>query len=277
MRAVDFPRARERRILAVIALLALGVLVAFQAAADFESTRKGYYLLLDANGVQVSRHTNELEALEAASKRGPGRYTIQQPNLDVLVRPDEGFEKPTAPTDTQEPDSAEVIPAPAFEVTADLQWSVAAGRPGDVLHVETWNGMAWVDLFDTSDKGGVIASIFVNAKGESGYRAAWSRDGQRSAWVEQWPKLEADASVTIKWQAPTTNEDGSTLDDLAGFRIYVGATPGAYGSPIAIEDADARAYEVTGLVPGVTRYFVMTALDRGGNESRFSNEVARTP
>ncbi len=35
-------------------------------------------------------------------------------------------------------------------------------------------------------------------------------------------------SVTLNWTAPTQNEDGTTLTDLDGYKIYWGTTPGSY-------------------------------------------------
>ena len=81
---------------------------------------------------------------------------------------------------------------------------------------------------------------------------------------------DCDVAV-LTWDAPTTNEDGSALTDLARYRVHVGTTSGAYD-----ESFDAgldTMYTVDGLSPGARYYFVVTALDTSGNESVFSNEV----
>ena len=37
----------------------------------------------------------------------------------------------------------------------------------------------------------------------------------------------ADGSITLSWTAPTENEDGSALTDLAAYKIYYGTSPGS--------------------------------------------------
>ena len=35
-------------------------------------------------------------------------------------------------------------------------------------------------------------------------------------------------SARVAWDAPTTNADGSALNDLGGYRVRIGAATGAY-------------------------------------------------
>jgi hypothetical protein len=41
-----------------------------------------------------------------------------------------------------------------------------------------------------------------------------------------------DGVVTLTWMPPTTNVDGTALDDLEGYRIYYGTSSGAYSNMI---------------------------------------------
>ena len=92
-------------------------------------------------------------------------------------------------------------------------------------------------------------------------------------------------SVTLSWDAPTTNTDGTPLSDLSGYIIYYGTFSGDYTSSedIGLSGCVAPApsvphtctYTVTGLTPGVTYYFAATAYDVFYNESDYSNEVER--
>ncbi|OGW35096.1 MAG: hypothetical protein A2010_13400 [Nitrospirae bacterium GWD2_57_9] len=79
-------------------------------------------------------------------------------------------------------------------------------------------------------------------------------------------------SATFAWDAPTTNEDGTALADLAGFKLYVGTAPGRYTSSVTV--GNATSYKVTDL-PAGTYYAVVTAYNRGGAESIYSNEVVK--
>ena len=51
-------------------------------------------------------------------------------------------------------------------------------------------------------------------------------------------------SATLSWTAPTQNDDGSPLTDLAGFKIYYGTAPGNHPTSIQIAN------------PGITTYVV---------------------
>ena len=80
-------------------------------------------------------------------------------------------------------------------------------------------------------------------------------------------------SLMLSWTAPTTNEDGSTLDDLAGYKLYYGTQPGEYSEVITV--GDFTTSEIGGLGSG-TYYLTVTAYDIYGNESTFSNEINHT-
>lgn len=71
--------------------------------------------------------------------------------------------------------------------------------------------------------------------------------------------------VTVAWQAPQYNEDGTPLLDLAGFRIRHGMTYGSYTSQINVDNPGATSHRVQGLRPGLY-YFVVSAVDREGQE-----------
>ena len=80
----------------------------------------------------------------------------------------------------------------------------------------------------------------------------------------------ATGSSTLTWTAPTTNTDGSTLTNLAGFRIQYGTSLSALTQTITIPNPGLTAYQVDGLFPS-TWYFTMTAYASSGAESRPSN------
>ena len=84
------------------------------------------------------------------------------------------------------------------------------------------------------------------------------------------------ASATLLWTAPTTNEDGSPLTDLAGYRVYQGTGCDAtYPQVYDINDPTAVSYVVNNLADG-TYCFVATAYDTAGNESVESNVASKT-
>ena len=78
----------------------------------------------------------------------------------------------------------------------------------------------------------------------------------------------------LGWDEPTRNEDGSYLDDLAGYRLYYGYRPGDY-SYVANVNKAFSSVRMSGLST-TTWYMAVTAYDYFGNESQFSNEISYT-
>lgn len=74
---------------------------------------------------------------------------------------------------------------------------------------------------------------------------------------------------------PLTDADGSTVNPLAGFRIYYGAAPGTYSGNVYVSGATASSGAVTGLATG-TWYFTVTAVDSSGSESGFGYEMSKS-
>jgi hypothetical protein len=84
-----------------------------------------------------------------------------------------------------------------------------------------------------------------------------------------------DVSATLTWTAPTQNTDGTSLTDLAGFKIYYGMTQGGpYDEVVDIPDAGATTHVVQPLASGAW-FFVSTAYNAIGTESDFSNEAMK--
>ena len=81
-------------------------------------------------------------------------------------------------------------------------------------------------------------------------------------------------SVTLNWMPPTQNEDGTSLTDLAGYRIYWGTTPGSYPNSVTIDNPGLSSYVVDNLAPGTYR-FVATAINASGVESVYSNSATK--
>lgn len=84
-----------------------------------------------------------------------------------------------------------------------------------------------------------------------------------------------DPDVDLSWVAPTQNADGTTLTDLAGYRVYYGTSPTALSQSVAINSAAATTYKLGPLAAGVWS-FAMTAVNTAGRESERSATVAAT-
>lgn len=79
-------------------------------------------------------------------------------------------------------------------------------------------------------------------------------------------------SVTLAWDAPTVDEGGALLEDLASYRLYFSPTNPPTGPDAAsVETVETQA-TAPDLTPG-TWYFAVTAVDTSGNESVLSEVV----
>lgn len=83
------------------------------------------------------------------------------------------------------------------------------------------------------------------------------------------------ASITLSWDAPTTNEDGTQLTDLAGYKIYYSKISGIYDKLLVVDAGNVLTKTLVNFCDGIY-YFVATAYDTSGNESKYSNEVSKT-
>ncbi len=82
-------------------------------------------------------------------------------------------------------------------------------------------------------------------------------------------------TAAVSWEAPSTNADGSTLSDLAGYKLYYAtSTPIDKTTSSSIDVGNITSYTFSGLNVG-TYYFSATAYDASGDESSLSNEVSK--
>ncbi len=84
------------------------------------------------------------------------------------------------------------------------------------------------------------------------------------------PPTSQARAATLEWTAPTTQTNGATLGDLAGYRIHYGKSTRALDQTIEIKNPSVSTYVVEGLAPG-TYYFAVTAFNSRNMESERSN------
>ena len=80
----------------------------------------------------------------------------------------------------------------------------------------------------------------------------------------------SNGRATLSWTAPTENTDGSSLSNLAGYRIRYGTSSSSLTQTIAISNVSVTTYVVEDLAPA-TWYFAVTAVNSAGTESAYSN------
>jgi hypothetical protein len=82
-------------------------------------------------------------------------------------------------------------------------------------------------------------------------------------------------NATLSWTPPTQNTDGSTITNLAGFRINYGTSSGQLNQIIEISNPGIATYVVSGLNAG-TWFFAVRAYNDAGAESVISNVASKT-
>lgn len=151
----------------------------------------------------------------------------------------------------------------------------AADPDGDPLSFSIRNKPDWA-FFNTLT--GVLSGV--PQAGSAGTYAGVEiivSDGKASTSTSAFPisvEQSAIGSITLSWQPPARNEDGSALTDLSGYRIHLGQAPGFYDRVLVIDNPSVTTYVVENLVPG-TYYIAATAVNERGVESRKSNIVVK--
>jgi hypothetical protein len=83
----------------------------------------------------------------------------------------------------------------------------------------------------------------------------------------------SNGSATLTWSAPTENADGSTLTDLAGYRISYGTSASSLTQTVQVTNASVTTYVIENLSPG-TWYFSVKTYSSAGTESIPSRTVS---
>jgi hypothetical protein len=85
----------------------------------------------------------------------------------------------------------------------------------------------------------------------------------------------SNGGAVLSWTAPTANTDGSSLTNLAGYRISYGTSASALSQTIQVANPSVTNYTIDNLAPG-TYYFAVRAYTSAGTESANSNVTSKT-
>jgi len=192
--------------------------------------------------------------------------------------------KTIPPATTSTVPAAAVPKAPAIEgsprksvrVGETFEFVPIASDPAGLrLTFDISNRPAWADFDPVS---GRLSGT--PAQGDAGayerIRIAVS-NGAASASLPEFSLQVVDASngqVTIGWDPPTDNVDGSPLTDLAGYRVYYGRSPELLSGRLEIANAGATMAVIENLAPA-TWYFSVAAYTSGNVEGERSTPASR--
>jgi hypothetical protein len=153
-----------------------------------------------------------------------------------------------------------------------------SGGNGGKLTYSVHNAASWMDFnastgvlsgTPTAADAGTYADVVITVS-----------NGQQTASTTPFTitVLEADSAAgtaDVSWTPPTTNTDGSTLTNLAGYVIYYGTSASELTQQVQVSNPGISSYLVTGLTNG-TWYFAVAAYNSAGAASALSNTASKT-
>jgi len=199
---------------------------------------------------------------------------VSLPNFAITVHP---IEEPPGGGDDDPPSSPPTIsgqPNDSVVVGTTYSFQPSASDPdGDTLSFSIVNKPAWAGfdtvtgrLEGTPDSGDVGTTEGIELSVTDG-SAIDALNPFAITVVAAGP-----TSYTVSWGPPSLNDDGTPLDDLAGYRIYYGTVSREYNQEIAINSPGVTSYLIENLAPG-TYFLVMTSVNSSGVESVHSGEL----
>jgi hypothetical protein len=188
--------------------------------------------------------------------------------------PATGTAQPPAPPPGSTNHAPTISGTPTASVNASAPYTftpTAADADGDTLAFTIQNKPAWAAFNTTTGRlSGTPAAADVGTYSNVSITVS---DGKTSTGLSAFAiavTTVATGRATLSWTAPTENTDGSTLSNLAGYRIRYGTSASALTQTIVIDNASVTTYVVDNLSPA-TWYFAVTAVNSQGAESGNSN------
>jgi len=265
--------------------LAEGSAYAFQPSA---SDPDGDALAFSASGLPawltINSSTGQLSGTAPAGSAGSyggivvtvsdGKASASLPALTIVVA-GTGPTPPPPPTNTPPTISgtpvATVTPGQAYVFQA-----VASDPDNQTLRFGIANKPAWA-TFDivtgrlsgtpAATDAGTYANVVISVS-----------DGTASATLPAFSIVvmaPVSGIAELTWTAPTQNEDGTALTNLAGYKLRYGQSPSALTQVLDIPAAGTTSARVEGLTSG-TWYFTLASYTNNGVESVPTGAVSKT-
>ena len=195
------------------------------------------------------------------------------PAYDLTIQPASGGTTNGAPVISGTP------PSTATVGTA-YSWTPALSDPNnDPLTASLSGKPAWAS-FDAKT-GRIYGTPSASYAGTSTTSTLSVSDGKATTTKAFSIKVNASSgggtvgAVTLSWTPPTKNTDGSTLTNLAGYRIVYGKSAGSLTSSVQIANPGIASYVIDNLASG-TWYFALQVYSSSGTESALTNVASKT-
>jgi Putative Ig domain len=252
-------RSNFRAHAAVITLAAFGSALAGCNLGDSSSSTPPAAQSAPAQGAVGSDAPPAAQGSPANGASSGAPPAVQSP-------PAQGAVSSTAPT---------ISGSPATSVAVGAAYAfhpAAAAAQGKTLTFAIRNKPAWT-AFDaaTGTLSGTPAAANVGSYAQISISVS---DGVASASLAPFSigVAQPEAKVTLSWTSPTSNTNGTTATDLAGYRIYYGSKATELTKVVTVEGAEVTDYAFRELSAG-TWYFAVAAYNSDNVESSLSAVV----
>ncbi|HWK48550.1 MAG TPA: putative Ig domain-containing protein, partial [Steroidobacter sp.] len=244
----------------------VGTAYSFQPSAnDADGNTLGYTITNRPSWAAFNTSTGRLSGTPTATgtfsniqiRVSDGRVTTALPAFSITV--------------TNSSNRAPVISGtPARSINAGSAYSfrpTASDPDGNSLTYSIANRPSWA-TFNTST-GQLSGTPSASQVGTYSNITISVSDGRATTSLAAFAISVVDVSnggATLSWTPPTTNTDGSSLSNLAGYRISYGTSANAMTQTIQVANAGITRYTISNLSPG-TYYFSVRAYTSNGSES----------
>lgn len=168
-------------------------------------------------------------------------------------------------------------PNPNATVGVQYSFRPSAQDPdGDTMRFSVSNKPAWASFNSTT--GRLFGTPSAGHVGRHRDITISVSDGKTSSSLPAFSidvEAVSNGSANLTWTIPTRRTDNAPLDNLDGFNIYYGQTPGDYANKIKVNNSTVSNYLVDNLSAGQW-FFVITAVDTDGLESNPSNRGSKS-
>lgn len=192
------------------------------------------------------------------------------------------FSRSTKSTTTSTNHAPTISGTPATSVTAGNAYSfkpTASDADNNTLGFSIQNKPSWAS-FSTST--GLLSGTPTSTQtGTYGNIVISVSDGMASTSLSAFnitvnapAAIVTIGSATLSWTPPATNTDGTTITNLASYKIYYGNSSAALTSTVTVSQG-ITTYVIDNLAKG-TWYFAVSSVNSSGSESPLSSVVSKT-
>ncbi|MES9852644.1 MAG: putative Ig domain-containing protein [Candidatus Thiodiazotropha sp. L084R] len=250
---------------------------------DFDTPEGGYDVIINGLDMGTDRTMSTvatISGLDLAERHCfiiEARYTdIPESRLSNEVCTEAQAAANQAPT---------ISGTPAASVDVGVAYSfspVADDADNDTLTFSVTNLPAWASF--NRNNGSLSGTPSAQDVGDYNNIRVSVSDGTDSANLSSFSirvnsvqVVATTGSMSLRWTAPTTRTDGSSLNlsEINGYHIYIGTSPNNLQMHVDLGQGDLSNYTVDNLDLG-DYYVAIAAYDRTGNTSDLSNTVQKS-